>query len=113
MTVNCENCIYYDVDYEYDDDCDEEIEICICRKGHEIDFGLKNICPDFKEYKPIQYIEQDTKCDKCEYLSECEENGYVLNCTIEMDNRQHFIPGRGANCKKMGGQSKWKIGNYH
>lgn len=111
--MTCENCRYYDVDYEWDDDYGEEIEIDVCRKGHEIDFALKNICPDFKEYKPRRYVERDTKCDKCEFLSECEENGYVLNRTVEMDNRQHFIPGMGANCKKeMGGQSKWKIGNY-
>lgn len=100
--MTCENCKYYDVDYEWDDDYEEEIEIDVCRKGHEIDFVLKNICPDFKKYKPRRYVEKDTKCDNCEFFPECKENGYVLNCTIEMDNRQHFIPGMGANCKKCG-----------
>ena len=100
--MTCENCKYYDVDYEWDDDYEEEIEVDVCRKGHEIDFVLKNICPDFKKCKPRRYVERDTKCDKCEFLPECEENGYVLNWTIEMDNRQHFISGMGANCKKNG-----------
>ena len=37
MIVTCENCRYYDVDYEWDDDYEEEIEVNTCRKGHEID----------------------------------------------------------------------------
>lgn len=39
--MTCENCKYYDVDYEWDDDYEEEIEVDVCRKGHEIDFVLK------------------------------------------------------------------------
>lgn len=103
----CENCKYYDIDYEWDEDYDEEIEICSCRKGHEIDFALKNICPDFQKCKPMKYIEKDTECDNCEFLTECKENGYVFNISSVIDSREHFIPGLKLSCKKiMGGQVK-------
>lgn len=58
--MTCENCKYYDVDYERGDDYEEEIKIYVCRKGHDIDFALRNICSDFKKYKPKKYIERDT-----------------------------------------------------
>ena len=107
MIVTCENCRYYDVDYEWDDDYEEEIEVDTCRKGHEIDFALKNICPDFQESKPMKYIEKDTECDKCELLSDCKENGCVFNVSTSMDSREHFIPGLRFSCRKiMGGKSK-------
>lgn len=51
------------------------------------------------EYKP--YIELDTECDKCEFLYQCKNDGYVVNCTIYEDTREHFIRGLGSNCKKM------------
>ena len=37
------------------------------------------------EYKP--YIESDTECDKCEFLQQCKDNGYVINCTISDNSR--------------------------
>lgn len=105
--MTCENCKYYDVDYEWDDDYEEEIEVDVCRKGHEIDFVLKNICPDFKKCKPMKYIEKDTECDNCEFLKECKENGCVFNVLTGMDTREHFIPGLRLSCRKiMGGQIK-------
>lgn len=105
--MTCENCRYYDVDYEWDDDYEEEIEICVCRKKHEVDFPLKNICEDFKECKPMKYIEKDTECDNCELLNECKENLYVFNVSTALDSREHFIPGLRLSCRKiMGGKSK-------
>ena len=105
--MTCENCKYYDVDYEWDEDYNEEIETCSCRKGHEIDFALRNICPDFQECKSMKYIEKDTECDNCEFLIECKENGLVFNVSTAMDIREHFIPGLRLSCKKvMGGQIK-------
>lgn len=104
--MTCENCKYYDIDYEWDDDYENEIEIDICRKGHDIDCALKNICTDFKKYKPRRYVEKDTRCDKCEFLSDCMKHYEVINCTTESDSRQHYIVGI-SNCKKrMGGQVK-------
>jgi hypothetical protein len=50
------------------------------------------------EYKP--YIEHDTECDKCEFLEQCKDDGYVINCTTYYDSRQHFIRGLGSNCRK-------------
>ncbi len=100
--MTCEKCQYYDFYYEWDDDYEEEIKIDICRNGHDIDFVLKNICQDFKKYSPRRYVERDTKCDKCEFLSDCMEHSEVINCTTELDSKQHYIIGFGSNCKKMG-----------
>ena len=50
--------------------------------------------------KAQPYIEKDTKCDKCQYLQECIENGYVLNYMTFMDEREHYIVGLGSHCKQ-------------
>lgn len=51
------------------------------------------------EYKP--YIERDTECDKCDFLKHCEKSGEVIRCTTSYDEREHFIRGMGAYCRKM------------
>lgn len=51
------------------------------------------------EYKP--YIEHDTECDKCGFLEQCKNDGYVMDCTIYEDAREHYIRGIGSNCRKM------------
>lgn len=53
-----------------------------------------------KEVSREPYIEKDTKCDKCQYLQECIENGYVLNFMTVMDKREHYIVGLGSYCKQ-------------
>ena len=40
--------------------------------------------------------ERDTVCDQCDHLSECIENGYVLNNTWSHNSRPHYIRGMGA-----------------
>lgn len=52
----------------------------------------------FKENAPDSYIERFTKCDKCEYLEICKQNGYVLECTVSPDINRHYIKGIGIKC---------------
>ena len=49
-----------------------------------------------KTIAPKQYVEKDTKCDKCEYLQECISNGSVVNCRSFDDTRDRYIKGRGS-----------------
>ena len=53
-----------------------------------------------KEVPSEQYVEKDTKCDKCQYLQECIDNGYVVNCGRPFDERNHYIAGLGSHCKQ-------------
>ena len=53
-----------------------------------------------KKVSSEPYVEKDTKCDKCQYLQECIENGYVINCITLMDEREHYICGIGSHCKQ-------------
>ena len=46
------------------------------------------------------YVEKDTKCDKCQYLQECIDNGYVVNYGRLLDERNHYIAGLGSHCKQ-------------
>lgn len=46
-------------------------------------------------------IERDTECDKCDFLKHCEKSGEVIRCTTSYDEREHFIRGMGAYCRKM------------
>lgn len=45
------------------------------------------------------YVEEDTKCDKCEYLQECIDNGNVVDCRTFYDLRSHYIKGCGSFAK--------------
>lgn len=53
-------------------------------------------------HKQQEYIERDTRCDRCEYLTECIENCNVIDATSIMDERKHYIKGFGDDCKKGG-----------
>lgn len=44
-------------------------------------------------------IEKDTKCDKCEYLQECIDEGKVVDCRNFEDMRSHYIKGLGSYAK--------------
>lgn len=45
-----------------------------------------------KKKQNIEYVynEQDTYCDKCEYLEICKEKGKVFESTLLDDMRRHF-----------------------
>lgn len=96
---DCSRCKFCDIDYIFDEDSGEEYPLYSCEKGNDTSLDFE--CDDFEEYKPKPYKEQDTKCDKCELLTECINDGLVLNCTIELDNKQHYIVGM-CGCKKKG-----------
>lgn len=98
MEKCCENCKYSDVDYIWDNELWDEYPIWTCTKGCEIDKDFE--CEQYEESKPKTYIEQDTECDKCYKLNECIDKGYLLNATVEMDARQHYIKGRNCICIK-------------
>lgn len=94
----CSDCKYYDVDYEWDDLEEDEIEIATCGKGHEVPCD-DTPCADFKKYKPKPYKEEFSECDYCKYVSSC---GNVIESTTRLDKQKHFVKGRGY-CRKKDG----------
>ena len=48
----------------------------------------------------VPYVEEDTECDKCEYLSECIHNEHI-DCTTFQDTRSHVLCDM-TRCKKKG-----------
>ena len=87
----CENCKHSDLDYIFDDEIGEEYPIYTCQKGNDVSLDFE--CKDFKEYKPKPYKEEDTRCDKCEYLSKCMKECDYIDCTTLQDTREHIIVG--------------------
>lgn len=71
-----------------DEERGEEYPIYTCKKGHYASFDFK--CNDFKEYRPRKPKEQDTECDKCEYLKNCIEKGNYIDCTTSYGTRRHY-----------------------
>ena len=51
--------------------------------------------------KHIPYIEHDTECDKCIYLEQCKNDGFIINRTTCGDTREHFIIGFKSYCRKL------------
>lgn len=100
MALNCENCKYHNISYEWDDSMGDEAESECCSKGHNFFLKFPIRCPHFKKYIPKPYVEKDTECDKCQYVQWCAENGYVINSTTGFDTREHFIHGRSCKCRK-------------
>lgn len=98
MNCSCRDCKYCDIDYEWDDLAEDEIEIMTCQKGHEMPCD-DTPCSDFKEYKPKPYKEEFSDCDNCEYVLNCEN---VIESTITFDRQRHFVKGRGYCQKKDG-----------
>lgn len=95
---SCENCKFSDMDYIWDEETGEEYPLITCQKGNDVSCDFE--CKDFKEYKPKPYKEEDTECDKCEYLSQCKNAGNCIDCTTGLDTRSHYIIGRGVKCEK-------------
>lgn len=83
--MNCYNCKYYDTDYEFD--------------GEDEYLDSDEECPYFKKCRQRKYVEKDTECDKCEFLEQRKDEGYVIDCTIYDGTREHYIRGLGSNCR--------------
>ena len=98
--MKCYDCKFYDVDYEYDDEDENEYEVGSCEAGHNEYIDSGEDCPYFKKYRKRKYVEKDTKCDICEYLSECMTKGEYVNCTEIRDTRNHVLCAM-YNCRKM------------
>lgn len=47
----------------------------------------------------LEYIEQDTICDTCDYFSSCSEN--KVDITSSKDVRRHYFPAFGVICKRI------------
>ena len=97
MANRCAQCEFYDFDYEWDGE-DDEYEVDICLIHHDEYLESDVYCPYFKKFKPRPYVEQDTDCDKCEFLHKCIVEGNVLESTTTEDMRQHYIGG--IRCKR-------------
>lgn len=54
-----------------------------------------------EETKSFEYVEKDTRCDKCEFFDECEGNGDLIEIARLGDTRRHFIRGMGCGCKLL------------
>jgi len=103
MACNCKNCKFHDVDYEWDDLAEDEIEVEICEKGHEMPCDFD--CPDFKKYNPKPYKEEFSECDYCQYVASC---GNVIESTTRFDKQRHFIRGVEVIAKKKTDHLKTK-----
>ena len=100
MAINCEKCEYFDEDYLFDEETCDEFPFFSCDKNHNDElYDDLCTCPYFKKYKIVRHVEKDTKCDKCEYLQECIDEGKVIDCKNIEDTRSHYIKGLGS-CTK-------------
>lgn len=95
---NCVKCKFYDIDYEWDDDYEDEVEIETCKKGHEL--PCENECEDFKQYRERKYKEEFSMCDTCENLSKCIADGKLVEVTTQSDKSRHFVKGIIFGCRK-------------
>ena len=100
MAYNCKQCEYFNEDYIFDEEIGDEFPLFSCDKGHDDELFSDCKCPYFEEYRPINYIERDTNCDKCPKLKDCISSGNVLRTTIGVDTREHYIMGIGSHCKQ-------------
>jgi len=100
MAYNCKNCKFHKVEWEWDDEVEDEVEIETCKKGHELPCENDFYCPDFEEYKEKPYKEKFSECDCCQYVSSCAN---VIESTTKYDMRKHFVRGSGGYCRKESG----------
>lgn len=94
---DCEKCKFYDVDFVWDDECDDEEEIEICEKGHEL--PCENECKDFKRYRQRKQKEKFFECDICGNLSKCITTGNLIETTTIDDTIRHFMKSSSCKCK--------------
>lgn len=102
MAFECEKCEYFNEDYIFDNETGDEFPFFSCDKGHDDELNSDCKCPYFEEYKPIKYVERDTKCDNCELLNDCISNGSVIDSTQSYDCKRHYMVGLGSACIKRG-----------
>lgn len=96
MAINCENCKFYDVDYVWDDECEDEVEEESCTKDHWDELENEGIeCPYFQKQKQYRYVEESTKCDHCEFKGDCN----LINTTTLDDATRHYMPALNNVCK--------------
>ena len=96
----CQKCEHYDMDYVWDGE--DEWPIDICEAGYDEYLDADEECPYYKRYRERKYVEEDTECNKCEYLSECIENGEYIDCTTMEDTGIHVMCSM-ENCRKRMG----------
>jgi hypothetical protein len=53
-----------------------------------------------EEVEPEPYKEQDTKCDMCDYLPNCIQEGNVMESYNVYDMKIHHVRRRGGKCTK-------------
>jgi len=93
----CRDCQFGDYDYIYDDVRGYEAEVFWCAaRGMCKETDAQN-CTYYEKRKPVVYHEEDTMCDKCEYLSVCILDSF--DCTTLEDTRKHIVCNQ-FNCKK-------------
>lgn len=96
MATNCENCKFYDVDYVWDDECEDEVEEESCTKDHKDELENEEIeCPYFQKQKQHRYVEESTKCDQCKFRGSCN----LINTTTLYDKERHYMPALDNVCK--------------
>jgi hypothetical protein len=94
---SCSDCIHCNIDYIWDEVYGEEYETSSCDKDRdEFMSEIPIDCPRFTEYPP--HKEQSTKCDKCNSLHKCFNDGKLLECTLSGDIYKHYIPSTGVIC---------------
>lgn len=103
MSNKCKDCEFHDWDYEWDEVDEEEYPVRICKEGHNEYVDSRRECPFFQEFVKEPYVEKYTKCDKCELLQECISTGNVVETTMDIDGRRHFVIGLGVMCKEKYG----------
>lgn len=54
-----------------------------------------------EETKRYEYVEKDTRCDKCNFFYECKGNGNLIEVTRLGDTMPHFVNGFGNDCKAL------------
>lgn len=96
MATNCENCKFYDVDYAWDDDCEDEVEEESCTKGYcgQL-YDDESECPYFEKQKQYKYVEDPSKCDHCKLRAKCN----LINITTLEDATRHYMPALDNVCK--------------
>lgn len=59
-----------------------------------------------RDYKPEPYVEKFTRCDKCQRLGECKIANKLVEVTLTLDTRRHYIPNIGVVCPERGNKIK-------
>lgn len=78
--------------------CSDEYDLC--DECWEKFFNWMNewkLDEEIEEVESKPYIEEDTKCDTCEYLFNCEA---CMEITRTMDSRRHYRRSLGGRCLK-------------